>query len=169
MTVWIEFVLSLLAFLASHIIPIRFKAGLTARLGRRGYLVLYSLLSLGLLYWLVTAAGRAPLIALWPQAGWMRWLVNLVMPFAFLLGATGGLAGVLIGFVLWASAHLIANGDLAHLVLFGLLLAYALAGLIQARPRLRLRLTPLRIGIGLMLWAGMFHAHQALIGVSPLP
>ncbi|AGT10092.1 NnrU family protein [Paracoccus aminophilus] len=166
---WAELLLALAAFLGAHIIPIRFKDQLTDLLGRRFYLLFYSALSLFLLYWLILAAGRAPIVMLWPQASWMRWLVNLVMPLAFLLGATGGFAGVLTGFALWAGAHLIANGDLAHVGLFGFLLAYALVGFWRARPVLRLKLTPLRIGIGLLLWAAMLRAHAALIGVSPLP
>ena len=59
MMAWSEFLLAVAAFLGAHILPMRFRGALVARLGRRAYLVLYSLLSLGLLYWLVTAAGRA--------------------------------------------------------------------------------------------------------------
>lgn len=166
---WIEFALSLIAFLGSHIIPIRFKSRLTALLGRRGYLILYSLLSLVLLFWLISASGRAPFIELWAQPAWSRWLVNLAMPVAFLLGATGGLAGVLTGFALWSGAHLIANGDLAHVILFGMLLAYSAAGLARLRPKLRLRPTPLRLLIGAALWAALYHLHPIITGASPLP
>lgn len=169
MSGWIEFTAALAAFMVSHVVPARLKAPLSAALGRRGYMLAFSLLSLALLYWLIVAAGRAPFVELWPQQGWMRWLVNLVMPVAFLLGATAGMAGILTGFTLWAGAHLVANADLAHAVFFGLMLAYALAGLARARPAFRLRLTPARIAIGLGLWAGMFHLHQVLIGVSPQP
>ena len=166
---WFEFILSLVAFLGSHIVPIRFKDRLTARLGRRGYLALYSLLSLALLLWVIAAAGRAPFIQLWPQPLWSRWLVNLVMPVAVFLGATAGLGGVLTGFTLWACAHLIANGDVAHVILFGLLLTYAVAGLARLRPRLAPRLTPLRLLIAVALWAGLYHLHPLITGVSPLP
>lgn len=169
MMAWSEFLLAVAAFLGAHILPMRFRGALVARLGRRAYLVLYSLLSLGLLYWLVTAAGRAPFVPLWSQTGSMRWLVNLAMPLALFLGATGGLSGVLCGFALWAAAHLVANGDLAHLLLFGLLLAYALGGLARAGVPRKLAPTPRRLVIWLMLWGGIYALHAPLIGVSPLP
>ena len=66
-----------------------------------------SALSLGLLYWLIVAAGRAPYAELWPQEPWMRWLVNLAMPLAVLAAATGGMAGLMAAFTLWAGAHLL--------------------------------------------------------------
>lgn len=166
---WVEFIAALAAFLAAHMVPVRLKGPLTALLGRRGYIIAFSLLSLALLYWLIMAAGRAPHVAFWPQQEWMRWLVNIVMPLAFLLGATCGMAGILTGFALWSGAHLIANGDLAHVILFGLMLAYALAGLARARPAFRPRPTPLRIVTGLGLWAVVWHLHTAVIGVSPMP
>lgn len=166
---WIEFIAALAAFLGSHVVPVRLKGPLTAMLGRRGYIIAFSLLSLALLYWLIVAAGRAPYIEVWPQQGWMRWLVNIVMPLAFVLGATMGMAGILTGFSLWSGAHLIANGDLAHVILFGLMLAYALAGFARARPAFRPNMTPLRIAIGLGLWALVWHFHTAVIGVSPMP
>lgn len=168
MSGWIEFTAALAAFLASHIVPIRLKGGLVAVLGRRGYVAAFSLLSLGLLYWLILAAGRAPIVEIWPQQGWMRWLVNIAMPLAFGLGATGGMAGLMAGFALWAGAHLVANGDLAHVILFGLMLAYALAGLARV-GRFRLRLTPMRLAVGAVLWAGAWHLHPAVIGASPMP
>lgn len=169
MTGWIEFTLALTAFLASHLVPIRASAPLTAAFGRRAYLIGFSILSLALLYWLIVAAGRAPHVELWPQDGWMRWLVNIAMPLAFLLGAVGGLAGVISGFILWAGAHLIANGDLAHLIFFGGLLLYALAGLLRGRPAFVLRPTLLRIAVGLGLWVVAWHLHEWIIGASPVP
>lgn len=169
MTGWIEFTLALVAFLASHLVPIRLSGPLTAAFGRRAYLIGFSALSLALLYWLILAAGRAPHVELWPQAGWMRWLVFISMPLAFLLGATAGLAGIFAGFTLWAGAHLIANGDLAHVIFFGTLLLYAFAGLLRARPDFALKPTLPRVALGVGLWAVVLHLHELIIGVSPLP
>ena len=165
---WAEFSAALAAFLGGHILPMRLRAPLVARIGQRAYLVGYSLLSIGLLYWLIVAAGRAPYVEIWAQAGWMRWLVNLAMPLAFLLGATGGMAGVMAGFAIWSGTHLLANGDLAHVVMFGLLLGYAGLGLVMARG-LALRLTWRRVAVALILWAVLFHLHPLVIGVSPAP
>ena len=167
---WAEFSLALAAFLVSHVIPVRFRGALIARFGRRTYLVGYSLLSLALLYWLIVASGRAPFVEIWPQAGWMRWLVNIAMPVAVLAACLGGLAGLMAGVSLWAGTHLLANGDLAHVVLFGLLLAYALFGLAMGLRRgATVRLGWRRIVAGLLIWAALFHLHPLVVGVSPLP
>lgn len=168
MSGWIEFSLALVAFLAAHVLPMKVKTRLTTALGRRGYVIAYSALSLALLYWLILASGRAPYVELWPQPVWSRWLVNLVMSAAFIIGAIGGFGGVMIGFSLWAGSHLIANGDLAHVLFFGLLLGYAVTGLMWG-ARLTIKVTPLRIGIGVAAWAALFHLHPLLIGMSPLP
>ena len=167
---WAEFSIALAAFLGSHVIPVRFRAPLIARLGKRGYVAAYSALSLGLLYWLIAASGRAPYVELWPHEGWMRWLVNLAMPLAVLAPAVAGMPGLMAGFALWAAAHLVANGDLAHGILFGLLLAYALFGLaISLRRGVRLNLGWPRILGAALVWAALFHLHPLVIGVSPMP
>jgi uncharacterized membrane protein len=155
---WLPFVAALAAFAASHYLPAAtgWREALIARFGRRAYFSGYGLLSLLLLGWVVVAAGAAPYIELWPQLPWQRWLPNLAMPFAFVLAACGlgqpqpftlggrraarfhpqepGLAAVtrhpvLLALALWAAAHLVANGDLAHVVLFGGFLAMALVAM----------------------------------------
>lgn len=145
---WAGFAFAMGAFLGSHFLPriggIREK--LIARLGRRIYFAGYGILSLILLAWVIHAAGQAPYVKLWPQESWMRWLVNLAMPFVFLLTTCGigvrnpytlggkstaefdpkhpGFAAVsrhplLLALLIWALVHLLANGDLAHALLFG--------------------------------------------------
>ena len=167
---WAEFTAALAAFLGSHVVPMRLRGPLVARFGKRAYVLGYSLLSLGLLYWLIVAAGRAPWVELWPQALWMRWGGNLAMPVAILLAAAGGMAGLMAAFALWAGTHLIANGDLAHVLLFGILLVYALFGLAVGLRR-GLRLVPgwRRIALAVVVWAALLHLHPLVIGVSPLP
>lgn len=225
---WFEFFAAGLLFMASHLIPAtpRLKGALVAALGQRGWVIAFSALSTGLLVWVILAAGRAPFVELWPQAGWMRWLVNIVMPLAVLLGSFGigapnpfafegraagfdperpGIVGVvrqplLWALVLWSGAHLIVNGDLAHLILFGVFLAFSLAGmramegrkraqwgaeafdrlaarssgwpfqaLLTGRWRPRGGPSLIRLGIAVVVWAGLWHLHAPVIGVSPLP
>lgn len=153
---WTEFALAMALFLASHRLPARagLKSALVRRLGMAGYVMVFSALSLGLLWWLILAAGRAPQVALWDQTTTSRWLVNLVMPVVCVLAAYGvaapnpfafegraagfdparpGIAGItrqplLWALGLWAGAHLLANGDLAHVLLFAPFLVMALAG-----------------------------------------
>lgn len=162
---WGEFAGILALFLASHAIPARpaLKARIVGAIGRPAYLVSFNAVSILLLVWLIVAAGRAPYVALWDQQVWQRWVANVAMPFAILLGVFGigtvnplsfggrkegfdpdhpGIAGLarhplLWAFLLWASVHLLANGDLAHVVLFGgfALLALIGMGAIDARNR----------------------------------
>lgn len=126
-----------------------------ARLGERGFLGFFSVLSIVALGWLVWSYGRAPYVELWTPAAALRPLVLLLVLAAFLLvviGLTtpsptvvGGeaqlareepAAGILRvtrhpflwGVATWAFAHLLANGDAASLTLFGSLLALALIG-----------------------------------------
>jgi uncharacterized membrane protein len=141
----------------------RLKGPLVASLGARGWTIAFSTLSTLLLFWLIFAAGRAPYVALWSQDTWARWLVNIAMPLAILLGSYGvgapnpfafegrssgfdptrpGVAGLtrqplLWAILLWAGVHLVANGDLAHVILFGAFTLFTLAGMraLEARKR----------------------------------
>ena len=162
---WQEFVATMAVFLAAHAIPVRprIKGAIVAVLGRRGFGIGYSLLSTGLLIWVIVAAGRAPFVSLWAPAPWQAALAVGLMLIASLLAAYAlagvnplsfgsraapfdplhpGIAGVtrhpvLWALALWGVAHLTANGDLAHLILFGVMTAFALLGmaLIDRRKR----------------------------------
>lgn len=144
---WLDFTLALTAFLSSHIIPRigGLRDRLIAKLGRRIYFSLYGALSLVLFAWVIVAVGEAPRIAVWPHQTWMRWLPNLAMPLVFVLIFCGlglrcpntlgakqgaefdptdpGIAAIsrhplLLALLIWASAHLVVNGELAHVILF---------------------------------------------------
>lgn len=215
MTGWLELAAAYAAFVAAHAVPVRppVRRRLTALLGDRPYLVLYSAVSLLLLWWLIAAAGRAPYLPLWEQAPWQRRLALPAMALACLLVAFGvgrpnpfsfgggdpkhydparpGIVGVtrhplLWAMALWAGVHLLANGDLAHALLFGGFLAMALGGIAMldrrsrmrlgaAWPRLAVRRLPrwqpgdgLRLLAAAVMLTGLLLAHPAVIGVDPL-
>lgn len=161
----IEFFAALLVFVLAHVLPARtgLKARLVSRFGRRPYLAGYSLVSLGLLAWVIDAGRRAPYVPLWDPAPWQAWVPLVVMPVAFVLlvaglaqpnplsvtlraGETPGAIvaitrhPVLWGFLLWALAHVPPNGDVVSLVLFGAMALFAAAGipLLDRRARRRL-------------------------------
>lgn len=162
---WIELALAMALFLASHRIPaaLGVKGRLLAALGPRGYGILFSVASVLLLWWLISAAGRAPFVPLWDQQPWHRWAANIVMPLAIALAVFGiaapnpfafegrrtgfdparpGIAGLtrqplLWSLALWSGVHLLPNGDLAHVLLFGPFLILALAGMPMVERRRR--------------------------------
>jgi len=166
---WAEFAAAFLAFLLSHGVPARpaVRARLRAALGGGGYAVVYSLVSVVLLAWLIEAAGRAPFVPLWAFAPWQMWVPNALMPLACLLAAHGlgaanplsfggraaapydpdqpGIAGVarhplLLALLLWSGGHVVPNGDLAHVILFGGFAVVSAAGMAVLDQRLRRRL-----------------------------
>ncbi|AWZ18881.1 NnrU family protein [Roseovarius sp. TM1035] len=218
--VWAEFIAAFGGFFLSHSVPVRpkVKAWLVERLGPRGFTLGYSLLSLGVLAWVIGAAGRAPFVPLWDWAPWQGYVTLGVMlavciilalaigrpnPFSF-GGANNarfdperpGIVRVtrhpmLVALALWALGHLLANGDLAHVILFGSFAGFAILGavLIDRRKRrimgaewLRLDHARRRAGmapqsggvalvrgiLGLFLYAALLAAHPHLVGVSPL-
>lgn len=154
---WTEFAAALGTFLLSHAVPVRppVKPWLVGLLGQRGFTIAYSLLSLAVLAWLITAAGRAPFVMLWAWEPWHNHLVLAVMavvclilalaigrPNPFSFGGTNnaafdparpGIVGwmchpLLAALALWAGAHAFANGTLAHVLMFGIFAAFALLG-----------------------------------------
>ncbi|MBW7922602.1 MAG: NnrU family protein [Rubellimicrobium sp.] len=165
---WFEYVAAWAVFLLSHMIPARpgLRGRLVGMLGRRGYTIAYSILSVVIFLWLVRAAGRAPFVGLWPRPDWGPWFVLAMMTLAlgiltfglgrpnpFSFGGSGGAfdparAGVL-RFVhhpvlatafLWALAHMVVNGDLAHVILFGGFVGFAIFGKLALDARNRRRM-----------------------------
>lgn len=166
MTGWAEFILALAVFLLSHALPVRppVRPWLIARLGRRGYSAAYSLLSLAVLAWLISAAARAPYVEVFPPLPVLRWVPLLAMPVVSVL-AVAGLAAdnplsfgglrrrpydparpgvlalsrhpLLLALFVWALVHIPPNGGLAHVLLFGLFAGFAWAGMAMIDRRRR--------------------------------
>lgn len=196
MSGWGEFSAAMALFMVSHMLPTRpqMRQPLTAVLGPRGFLFLYSLVSVALLYWLIAAAGRAPHITMWEYAPWQTLVPNLVMPIAILLvvlaiGAPNplsfggahserfdpdhpGLIGItrhplLWALLLWSVAHMAPNGDLAHIVLFGTFGAFSLAGMVLIDCRHRRQM-------GAVMWSRLtqrtsFWPFAAMLGEQWYP
>lgn len=219
---WLEFILAYVVFFLSHSIPVRppLRPWLQARLGTAGFTLAYSALSIAVLAWLIGAAGRAPFVPLWDWAPWqvhvplaVMGLVCLILalsiarpnPFSF-----GGVRNdrfdpnrpgivrwsrhpLLLALALWAAAHVVPNGDLAHVILFGTFAAFALLGgrVIDRRKRREMGAewqrmqvavagapfpswsasggTLARLSAGIVLYATLLWVHPILFGVSPLP
>ncbi|MBA2960565.1 MULTISPECIES: NnrU family protein [Ramlibacter] len=186
--------LGLVLFLGVHstrIVADGWRAGMLARLGENGWKGLYSLLSLAgfaLVVWGYGLARQAPQV-LWTPPRGMNHLAALLMVASFILLAAAyvprnGIRArlhhpMLLGVKTWALAHLLANGNLADVVLFGAFLAWAVLDFRSARRRDRAAATVYPPGttagtvaavmVGLAAWAVfVLGAHTWLIGVSPL-
>lgn len=143
-------VLGLLIFLGTHSVRIvadNWRSACIARIGPLRWKAIYSVLSglgLGLIVW-AYAAGRAEPTLLWQAPLWSRHLAALLTLPAFVLIAAAYVPGTRIkawlghpmvaGIGLWALAHLLANGSLADLLLFGGFLAWAVVDFASARAR----------------------------------
>ena len=217
MSGWLEYTLAFTAFFVSHAIPVRppVKARIVTLIGARGFTLAYSALSVAVLAWLIAAAGRAPFVELWPRVPWQTWVpffanagaaiviaLAIARPNPLSFGGArnaefdpdhAGIVGwlrhpLLAAIGLWAGAHIVPNGDLAHVILFGTFLGFALLGMkmIDRRKRRqlgedwlrvtqttrRLEITPgglARVAAGLALWWLLMALHDPVIGISPWP
>lgn len=185
---WIEFISAGLLFLASHRLPtiVSVRKQLVGVVGERGFLCAYSVLSLILLAWLIAASGRAPFVALWGPAPWHAWVAIIAMPAACLLvafsigtpnplsfgggderrfdpqrpGAVGfARHGLLSALAVWSVVHLIANGNVAHVVLFGLFALFSGYGMLLIDKRKQRQL-------GMKRWRELAHATSLWPGQS---
>ncbi|MDD7972314.1 NnrU family protein [Roseinatronobacter alkalisoli] len=220
MSGWGTYAAAWALFVFTHAVPVRppVKPWLVARLGKAGYGIIYSALSLAVLAWLFVAAARAPHVVLWSMPTGAHWIVLTAMLLAMLLLALtlgrpnpfsfGGAGNadfipeqpevirltrhpVLVALGLWAGAHAVVNGTLAHALMFGGFTAFAILGtvLIDRRKRrmmgvhvwqdlrertrgARLTLPPkagLRVTLGLGALVGVIAGHQWLSGVIIWP
>jgi len=127
-------IIGIAAFLSLHVVPTfpDLRERLVARLGEGPYKGLFALLSVASFILLVYGFAKAPLIQLWSPPSWTRWVAIVLMLPAFIFLVAGYVPGqikaklkhpFLVAIKTWALAHLIANGDLASIVLFGSFLA----------------------------------------------
>jgi uncharacterized membrane protein len=190
-------IVGLILFLGVHLLPTspELRAGLQARLGTNGYKAVFSLLSLAGLIVIVLGyhklqlhPGKNPI--LWNPPEWTRhFAAGLMLPAMVLLVAsvipsrirTTIRHPMLSAIKIWALAHLISNGDLGGVLLFGSFLAFAVYDRISVKRRGALG--PLGnakppsvvndvivIVLGIALYAALlFGGHAWLFGVSPLP
>jgi uncharacterized membrane protein len=182
----------IIVFLGVHLLPTlpKLRADLIGRLGETGYKLLFSGLSLAGLILLVVGFAQAPIIQLWSPPAWTRWVAIVLMLPAFILAVAAYVPGrikakvrhpFLAAIKLWALAHLIANGDLASIILFGAFLAYAAydrvavkrreeTGLVAAGGPGRAENDIISTGLGLALYVlFLVWLHPLLLGTPALP
>lgn len=136
----------LFIFFGIHLLPALpgTRGRLAERIGENGFKMLFSALSLAGFALLIFGYIRAPFIEVWSPPFWLRhFTVVLMLPALIFLAAFqlgGRLAArlkhpFLSAIKTWAFAHLLANGDLASILLFGSFLAYASYDRISVKRR----------------------------------
>ena len=187
-------ILGLIVFLGAHSVRIfaeDWRREKIARLGEGPWKGLYSLASavgLVLIVWGYGMARQEPVL-LWTSPEWLRHLAIALNLIAFILlaaflvpaGRMKARLGhpMLLSVKVWAFAHLLANGTLADLFLFGGFLVWAIVDFAAARRRDRAagivrvagpaRNDVIAVVVGVVIWAAfLWRVHAWLIGVSPL-
>jgi uncharacterized membrane protein len=142
-------ILGLAVFLGGHaFVTFRAeRAAAVARLGEGPYKGLFSLFALAgivLISYGFAQYRAAGLIELWHPPAWTRHVTVALMWPAVICVAAAYIRGdiqrllkhpLLVGAKLWALAHLIANGDLGGIILFGAILAWAVFDRITLKRR----------------------------------
>ena len=186
-------VAGLLLFLAVHstrVFANDWRNQTLARIGEKPFKGVYILLSLAGFALLIWGYGQARQqgVMLWNPPTFTRHLAALLTLVAFILLAASGVPNnqikaklhhpMVLGTKVWALAHLLANGSLASVVLFGSFLAWAVVLFAASRKRDRREqtgyapgnssATAVTVAVGVAAW-GMFAfwLHRLVIGVSP--
>jgi len=138
-------VLGLALWWAAHLFK-RLAPGPRHAIGETGKIVVAVAVVASVVLMVIGYRG-AEVVPLWEPPAFLRHVNNLLMLLAFYLYAASGMKTritavirhpQLTGFKTWAVAHLLVNGDLASVVLFGGLLAWAVVAVIainRATPR----------------------------------
>jgi len=183
-------VLGLAVFIGTHALTIArgARAALIGRIGEAPFKIVYALLSLlgiVLIAWGFGHYRATGWIDVWHPPAWMRHVtVALMWPSIVLVVAAYSPGRIkttlkhpmLVGVKLWAFAHLLSNGDLGSIVLFGGILAWAVVDRISLKRRTDPGGPPIPIGgwrndlvavvVGTLVYLALgFWFHPLVIGV----
>ena len=142
-------ILGLVLFLGAHTLPAqrKWRRRAIAALGEGGYKIVYALVSLlgiALIVWGFGHYRATGWIDIWnPPKALKHITVALMLPAVILVVAayirghiyTALKHPMLAGVKLWAAAHLLANGDLGSIILFGSFLGWAVFDRISLKHR----------------------------------
>ena len=183
-------ILGLVLFFAAHVFTTKreARAKLLARLGEGTYKILYSLVSLAglvLIIWGFAHYRATGEISVWhPPTAFKHITVALMLP-AVILVVASYIRGrifvalkhpMLAGIKLWAVGHLLANGDLGAIILFGSFLIWAVYDRISMRGRSDSGAPPIPVGgvtndliavvVGVVVYLALaFVFHPVVIGI----
>lgn len=187
-------ILGLVVFIGVHsirMVAAPWRDAQIARFGIAAWRAAFGALSLAGIVLTIYGYGlaRRSAVFVWSPPFWAPHVTALLTVIAFVFVVASYVRGnhirralghpLLYGIVLWAFAHLLANGTLNDIVLFGALLVWSVALLIAStrrdrdagvvQPRGVMSRDVLAVAIGVVAWAIFaFYLHGPLIGVRPL-
>ena len=186
-------ILGLIIFLGVHSLRMvgeSWRTRVRASAGEATFKGVYSVLSIlgfALIVWGFGQARQSP-VQLWSPPVAMRHVAALLTLVSFILLAAAYVPGnsikarvhhpMVLGVKVWAFAHLLANGNVAHVLLFGSFVLWAIWNFAASRRRDRLTgviyppgkgsATAITIVVGIAAWlAFALFLHGWLIGVRP--
>ncbi len=175
-------VLGILLWIAAHLFK-RVAPDMRASLGEKGK-GLVALALVGSIVLMVLGYRSMDFIPVWEPAPFLTHINNLAVLIALYLTSPGPSKGaifykmrhpMLAGFRLWAAAHLLVNGDLASIILFGGLLFWGLIEVIAINraepnwtpnPKGTIAKDVMFLGISVILLVIIGYIH-GLVGPSP--
>src|ERR1700732_3538058 len=183
-------ILGLALFLGGHTLttPRELRARVVSSLGEGSYKIGYALVSLLGLVLIVWGFAHYRAAGMWegwtPATAFKHITVALMLP-AVILVVASYIRGriyttlkhpMLAGVKLWAAAHLLANGDIGSIILFGSFLAWAVFDRISLKHRADAGAPPIPVGgvgndliavaVGLVAYLALgFAFHPVVIGV----
>jgi uncharacterized membrane protein len=183
-------ILGLVLFLGVHALTTQrdLRARLIASWGEVGYkagYALVALLGLVLIVWGFADYRAAGMIEVWAPPRWIKHITVALMLPAVILVVAAYIRGriytavkhpMLTGVKLWAAAHLLANGDLGGIILFGSFLGWAVFDRISLKRRTDAGAPPIPVGglgndliavaVGVIAYLALaFAFHPVVIGV----
>ncbi|MFT5509383.1 MAG: putative membrane protein [Hyphomicrobiaceae bacterium] len=187
-------VLGLLIFFGIHAVPMQLELrnGLIERFGAGAYKIAFSVISIVGFVLIVVGYGKLQVLVgknpqIWQPPAWTAHITLALMIVSMVLLVAAYVPSnikrvvghpMLSAIKIWAFAHLLTNGDLASIILFGSFLAYAVINRISLKRRPAtssgadsggLAGDAVVIVVGLALYVAIVvSAHEWLIGVAPI-
>jgi uncharacterized membrane protein len=183
-------ILGLVLFLGVHTLTTQreLRARLIGSWGEGGYKIGYALVSLvglALIVWGFAHYRAGGMIDVWDPPRALKHLTEALMLPAVILVVASYIRGriytalkhpMLAGVKLWAAAHLLANGDLGSIILFGSFLAWAVFDRISLKRRTDAGAPPIpgggvgndliAVAVGIVAYLALgFAFHPVVIGV----
>ncbi len=139
-------IVGLIVFIGIHLVPAipSLKNSIVSALSLKAYKSLFAIVSLIGLVLIIVGKMKAEFVSVYTPMNGAKHIAMTLMLIAFILLPAAHMKGnikrftrhpMLWGIVCWSAAHLLANGDLASVIMFGSLGLYSIIAMIAANAR----------------------------------